>query len=48
MKPSLFAYRGPTSIEEAVAALVGDDDAIVLAGGQSLLPAMNFRVADCG
>jgi CO/xanthine dehydrogenase FAD-binding subunit len=45
MKPSLFAYRAPTSIEEAVAAIAGDDDAMVLAGGQSLLPAMNFRVA---
>ncbi len=45
MKPPLFDYRAPTTIEEAIAALAGDDDAIVLAGGQSLLPAMNFRVA---
>jgi CO/xanthine dehydrogenase FAD-binding subunit len=45
MKPPLFAYRAPTTIDEAIAALAGDSDAMVLAGGQSLLPAMNFRVA---
>jgi len=45
MKPLLFAYRAPKSIEEAVVAVAGDGDAMVLAGGQSLLPAMNFRLA---
>jgi carbon-monoxide dehydrogenase medium subunit len=45
MKPPLFAYRAPTSIEEAIAELAGDDEAVVLAGGQSLIPAMNFRLA---
>jgi CO/xanthine dehydrogenase FAD-binding subunit len=45
MKPSLFAYRAPRTLDEAIAALAGDDDALVLAGGQSLLPAMNFRLA---
>jgi carbon-monoxide dehydrogenase medium subunit len=45
MKPPLFAYHAPTTIEAAVAALAADDDAMVLAGGQSLLAAMNFRVA---
>lgn len=45
MKPPLFAYKAPTTIDEAVALLAGDPDAAVLAGGQSLLPAMNFRVA---
>jgi CO/xanthine dehydrogenase FAD-binding subunit len=45
MKPPLFAYRAPRTLEEAIAALAGDDDAAVLAGGQSLLPAMNFRLA---
>ncbi len=45
MKPPLFAYQAPATIEACVAALAGDDDALVLAGGQSLLPAMNFRVA---
>jgi CO/xanthine dehydrogenase FAD-binding subunit len=45
MKPPLFAYRAPRTLAEAVAALVGEDDAAILAGGQSLLPAMNFRLA---
>ncbi len=45
MKPPLFAYRAPISIEDAIAELAGDDDAVVLAGGQSLIPAMNFRLA---
>jgi CO/xanthine dehydrogenase FAD-binding subunit len=45
MKPPLFAYRAPRTLDEAIAALAGDDDAAVLAGGQSLLPAMNFRLA---
>jgi CO/xanthine dehydrogenase FAD-binding subunit len=45
MKPPLFAYRAPTSIDECVAALAAEGDAVVLAGGQSLLPAMNFRIA---
>jgi carbon-monoxide dehydrogenase medium subunit len=45
MKPPLFDYRVPTTIDEAIAALAGDADAMILAGGQSLLPAMNFRFA---
>jgi CO/xanthine dehydrogenase FAD-binding subunit len=46
MKPSLFGYRAPTTLDEAIGILAGDADAAVLAGGQSLLPAMNFRVAN--
>jgi CO/xanthine dehydrogenase FAD-binding subunit len=45
MKPPLFRYEAPTSLKEAVVALASDPDAMVLAGGQSLLPAMNFRLA---
>ncbi|SRR5258707_793729 len=45
MKPSLFGYQAPKSLEDAITILAGDADAAVLAGGQSLLPAMNFRVA---
>lgn len=45
MKPSLFGYHAPRTLAEAVAILANDADAAVLAGGQSLLPAMNFRVA---
>jgi CO/xanthine dehydrogenase FAD-binding subunit len=46
MKPSIFGYQAPTSIEEAISILAGDPDAVVLAGGQTLLPAMNFRAAN--
>lgn len=46
MKPSLFGYRAPKTLDEAIKLLAGDADAAVLAGGQSLLPAMNFRLAN--
>jgi carbon-monoxide dehydrogenase medium subunit len=45
MKPPLFAYRAPKTLDEAIKFLASDADAMVLAGGQSLMPAMNFRVA---
>jgi carbon-monoxide dehydrogenase medium subunit len=38
-------YLAATSLEEAVAALAGDEDAKVLAGGQSLVPLLNLRLA---
>lgn len=34
------------TIDEAIGLLASDTDAMVLAGGQSLMPAMNFRVAN--
>jgi aerobic carbon-monoxide dehydrogenase medium subunit len=44
--PGAFEYVRPTSVEEAVAALVEHgDDAKVLAGGHSLLPLMKLRLA---
>jgi len=46
MKPSIFGYQAPTTLEAAIALLAGDTDAVVLAGGQTLLPAMNFRAAN--
>src|SRR5882757_3209020 len=46
MKPSLFGYRAPTTLDDAIKMLASDADAAVLAGGQSLLPAMNFRAAN--
>ena len=46
MKPSLFSYQAPRTLEDAITILSRDADAAVLAGGQSLLPAMNFRVAN--
>lgn len=46
MKPAPFAYVAPTSLEEALDALSQNaDDAKLLAGGQSLIPVMNFRLA---
>jgi aerobic carbon-monoxide dehydrogenase medium subunit len=46
MKAARFAYARPASIAEALALLQKHgDDARVLAGGQSLVPMMNFRVA---
>jgi carbon-monoxide dehydrogenase medium subunit len=46
MKPTPFAYRKATSVAEAAAWLheLGDE-AKVLAGGQSLVPMMNLRLA---
>lgn len=47
MKPAQFEYLAPTTIDEAVSLLnqYADEDAKVLAGGQSLVPLMNFRLA---
>lgn len=44
MKPPLFDYHRATSIDAALARLAEDPDTLVLAGGQSLVPAMNFRL----
>ena len=46
MKPALFEYHAPTSVSEAVSLLAElGDDVKVLAGGQSLVPLMNMRLA---
>ncbi len=46
MKPALFEYIRPTSLQEALQILAEmGDDAKILAGGQSLIPMMNFRLA---
>jgi carbon-monoxide dehydrogenase medium subunit len=47
MKPAPFTHHTPATVEEAVALLaeVAPDDGRILAGGQSLVPAMAFRVA---
>lgn len=46
MKPSPFAWSAPSSVAEALAVL-GEhgDEGKVLAGGQSLLPMLNMRLA---
>lgn len=46
MKPAKFEYRDPDSVEEALDLLKQyGGDAKILAGGQSLVPMMNFRLA---
>jgi len=45
MKPAPFTYHEPTTIAEAVALLARCENARPLAGGQSLLPMLNFRYA---
>jgi CO/xanthine dehydrogenase FAD-binding subunit len=46
MKPAPFEYYAPASVDEALARLAEFGwDAKALAGGQSLVPMMNFRLA---
>ncbi|HWL42085.1 MAG TPA: FAD binding domain-containing protein [Ilumatobacter sp.] len=45
MKPAPFAYLRPATVGEAVMALAEPVDQRVLAGGQSLLPLLNLRLA---
>lgn len=46
MKPAPFKYFAPTTLDEALALMQEyGDEAKILAGGQSLIPTMNFRLA---
>src|SRR6476646_5164790 len=46
MKPASFEYFRPRTTDEVLALLQAHgSDAKLLAGGQSLIPAMNFRLA---
>jgi len=47
MKPAPFTYHTPASAEEAVELIArfGPEDGRILAGGQSLVPTMAFRMA---
>jgi aerobic carbon-monoxide dehydrogenase medium subunit len=45
MKPVAFDYARPAGIDEAVALLADNPDAKVLAGGQTLGPMLNLRLA---
>ena len=45
MKPAPFAYLRPSTLEEALTALAGEQGAKVLAGGQSLVPLLSMRLA---
>ena len=49
MKPHAFRYLAPGTLEEAYGHLVEHgEEACVLAGGQSFVPMMNFRLASPG
>jgi len=51
MKPAVFEYLSPTSVQEAVQILAEPDDVgdtKVLAGGQSLVPLLSLRLAQPG
>ena len=46
MKPPLFDYHDPEAVEDALDLLTEyGEDAKLLAGGQSLVPLLNFRLA---
>jgi carbon-monoxide dehydrogenase medium subunit len=46
VKPPVFGYSRPESVQEAIAALASaGPEAKVLAGGQSLIPLLNMRLA---
>ena len=46
MKPPKFRYHAPTSLDEALELLSAfGEDAVVLSGGQSLIPMLNLRLA---
>jgi carbon-monoxide dehydrogenase medium subunit len=48
MKLPPFDYACPATLSEAVALLAGHDDAKLIAGGQSLMPMLAFRLAAPG
>ena len=45
MIPTSFGYFRPTTLDEAIHLLAQNEEAKVLAGGHSLLPAMKLRLA---
>ena len=49
MIPAVFEYQAPTTIDEALSLLAANpDEAKILAGGHSLIPAMKLRLAQPG
>jgi len=45
MKPAPFDYVRPDSLAEACEILAGDEDARIIAGGQTLIPMLAMRLA---
>ncbi len=48
MIPAAFGYTRASSVDEALRLLAADDEAKVIAGGQSLLPPLKLRLARAG
>ena len=44
MRPPDFAFRTSPTLEDAVAVLAGENGSMALAGGQSLIPMLRFRL----
>ena len=44
MKPAPFDYVRPNSLLEACALLAGDEDARLIAGGQTLVPMLAMQI----
>ena len=45
MKPASFEYARPAALDEACALLAAEEDARIIAGGQTLVPLMAMRLA---
>jgi len=45
LKPAPFDYQAPATLQEAISLLSAHPDATVIAGGQSLMPVLAFRLA---
>jgi len=45
MKPAPFDYQAPGTLREAIDLLASNPEAVVIAGGQSLMPVLAFRLA---
>jgi hypothetical protein len=45
MKPAPFDYQAPSTLREAIDLLASNPEAVVIAGGQSLMPVLAFRLA---
>ncbi len=45
MKPAPFDYQAPATLREAIDLLASNPEAVVIAGGQSLMPVLAFRLA---
>ncbi len=48
MKPAPFDYQAPETLREAIDLLASNPEASVIAGGQSLMPVLAFRLATPG